>query len=166
MLDNINKELLLNAFKAWCAGLACAGLFLLPVSTLLRATDSSTLELIQNYFLLAVNGLLASFTIGIFLTAPIFLVALILLFIFKRILAKYPVAFIVFGVSILCFIQIALMASRINNNWGRENDFWIRFFHIATTAEGMLYILPMVTAGIVFYISMIDSPNLFRKTLS
>ncbi len=144
------------ALQAWGVGLLTSALVVLPGLTVLDGifTDpffETLLPRILAFFGMMLPGVLMTFTIGIVLSLPFFLLALLTALVFRRHIARHPLVF----AALAPLVTVLLVAAAIT----AMQDTWPKGFLPALQdalraamrgGEGWIFALPMAAASFFY----------------
>jgi hypothetical protein len=150
----MNREVGL-AFQAWLIGLATAALVVLPGATALEGLFSDPfLETLParvlGFFLLMLPGVLTTFTVGILLSAPFFLIGLIVALTCRGAILRHPVAMAAAAPVVTMIICAGLTAWARDTTWAEAHSFAERFLWLLIHRDTLIFALPVAAGSFWF----------------
>jgi hypothetical protein len=150
----MNREVGL-AFQAWLVGLATAALVVLPGATALDGLLSDpfleTLPVrVLAFFVLMLPGVLMTFTVGILMSAPFFLIGLIVALTCRGAILRHPLAMAAAAPVLTMIIVAVVSAWTMDNDWALARPFGARFLGQLLRGDTLIFALPVAAGSFWF----------------
>jgi hypothetical protein len=149
------------AFQAWLVGLATAGLVVLPGAVAFQGLFSepfleTILQRLAGFVVLILPSLLMTFTIGALLSAPLFLLGLLVALAGRSLIIRHPWTMATLAPLLTMVIVAGISAWTRDNAWASAHSFAERFLWLIADRDTLIFALP-VAAGSFWFCTQLAS---------